>query len=125
MYNSSFILEGKPIFTTVVNLGDDLNVSIGGGSRPHIGAVALAISRASLTDPDRLSATTSVLAVTGHKEDELAKLVAHKLASELGVNVSVSCGIHYDGINEDIAREIEALVELEIDRIKSWVRFRK
>ncbi len=120
MYESTFIIEGKPVTVVAVNMGLDLSISVSGGDRPHIGAVALAISRPSLSDSDRTSATTSVLAITGHKEDELAKMIAHGLASSLSCNVSVSCGIHMNKINPDILTILQKQVELEIMRIGIW-----
>jgi len=60
-------------------IGRDILVSIYGGSKPHIGAVALSIPRKSLKDKDRTSSSTSVFTVTGHKDDEIAKAVAEKI----------------------------------------------
>ena len=71
-----------------------LGVNLLGGSEPHIGAVAVAIPRPSLARPGRRSATTSVLALVGHKDDELARFVATQLARALGVTVVVTAGVH-------------------------------
>ncbi len=79
-------------------LGDDLVVLIYGGEKPHVGAVAVGISRPSLENPEAVSATTSVFTFTGHKEDELARKMAHTLASDLQRNVVVTVGIHVDKI---------------------------
>ncbi|MBI3122079.1 MAG: hypothetical protein HYZ03_07340, partial [candidate division NC10 bacterium] len=54
-----------------------------GGDIPHIGAVAISIPRPSRADARRRSATTSVFALLGHKEDELARPVAASLAQAL------------------------------------------
>ncbi|WP_027723258.1 hypothetical protein [Maridesulfovibrio zosterae] len=81
----------------VICMGNDLCVSIGGGDKSHIGAVALAISHRALSGCDKIDASVSLLTVTGHKEDELARKVAYKLAVEFNCTVSVSCGIHLDG----------------------------
>jgi gallate decarboxylase subunit D len=96
----------------LVPMGNDLCVAITGGERPHLGAAAVAQVRPSLADPARLSATTSVITLLGHKENIVATRVAHDLAAGLNKNVAVACGIHVDNItsqemqfvNEAIAR---------------------
>lgn len=80
----------------VVN-GADLAVTIGGGSLYHIGAVALAVPRPSLANPDLISASASVICVIGHKEDELARTAALRLAARFNRVAVVSVGLHLDG----------------------------
>jgi hypothetical protein len=80
--------------------GSDVAVAIVGGTRYHIGAVALAVPRRSLKDPARVSASASVICVSGHKDDELARSAALKIASVLNCTVSVSVGIHIDQASE-------------------------
>ena len=87
-------------------LGKDLIVSIWGGTRPHIGAVAMAVPRPSLRDPDVTSSTSSVLTRMGHKEDEIVKRVSERLSSELGMVVVVSrarvaAGCHNETASDD------------------------
>ena len=90
-------------------MGRDLCVALSGGDRPHIGAVALSQARPSLQGDGSLSATTSVLALTGHKEDDLARALAARLAVALDATVCVSCGIHVDGIQ---GAELHAVIDL-------------
>lgn len=101
-----------------VPMGEDHCVVISGGDRPHLGAVALAQSRPSLRDPATVSASTSVLALLGHKEDILAHRAAERLASALNRNVVVCCGIHVDRISsaelEFIDRAVDRFCELLI-----------
>lgn len=84
-------------------------VSLFGGI-PHVGTTALAIPRPSLKDPGRMSATASVLNVTGHKDDELARRLAESLAAGLNRVVAVTAGVHagpegvYDLPPEDLKR---------------------
>ena len=73
---------------------DGVSVNLLGGDAPHIGAVAVAIPRASLARPARRSATTSVFALVGHKDDELARSMASDLARHLGITVVVTAGVH-------------------------------
>jgi len=112
----------------VQELGQDLLVSIWGGSRPHIGAVAMAAPRPSLRDPKRWSATSSNYTFVGHKEDVLVKKISEKLSAVLRRNVVVVAGIHWDNVT---AREIKTIENLtlklfdEILRKRTKVRCQK
>lgn len=103
------------INAVVVSCGDDLVVTIGGGTRLHTGAVAVAASHPSLKDPNRLTATASVIAFAGHKEDQITRAAAISLANALGTNVTVCAGLHIDDASpEDIERLVNnfnALIE--------------
>ena len=94
---------------TCVRLGGDLCVTLAGGEREHIGAVALSQPRPSLEGGGAVSASTSVLTLLGHKEDDLARELAAMLASRLGAVVCLACGIHLDGITGD---ELAAVPDL-------------
>ena len=83
----------------VRRIGSDVLVAVWGGERPHIGAVAAAQPRPSLADPDRRSASASVLCYVGHKEDLLAREMALALASGIGSAVVVTAGIHWDDLD--------------------------
>ena len=87
--------------------GEDVVVVLAGGTRYHVGAVAMALPRPSLADPAKISASASVLCVTGHKEDELARSMALKLASMLNRRVTVTAGVHVDEASAD---EVKALL---------------
>ena len=80
--------------------GEDLMVLITGGDRPHLGAVAAATPRASLSDPERNSATASVLTYVGHKEDGPAKHIAEALAAALNTKVIVAAGMHWEDVTQ-------------------------
>lgn len=100
------------VLLQAIAMGKDWNVVITGGEIPHLGAIALGIPRPSLQNPEHTSATVSVLTLTGHKEDEIARPAAHFLASRLNAPVIVSCGIHNDDIKpEDIRRVAEMVQE--------------
>ena len=80
------------------HLGRDLQVILSGGAA-HLGAVALAA-------PDKAS-ETALFILPGHREDQLARRMARRMADVLKCVVCVSAGIHYD----DISREEIAAVE--------------
>ena len=95
----------------IQEMGQDLLVSIWGGTKPHIGAVGVAIPRPSLRDPRKWSATSSNFTFIGHKEDILVKKISEKLASQLKRNVVVIAGIHWDDISNREIKAIENLTE--------------
>jgi hypothetical protein len=94
-----------------VPMGNDLCVVIAGGEVPHLGAVAVAQAPPSLQDNSKLSASTSVITLLGHKEDENARNVAHLLAANLNKNVAVCCGIHVDDITAEELSFIDGAVK--------------
>jgi len=82
-----------PLEAFWVATDDGVMVAILGG-RPHLGAVAQAVPRPSLVDPQRRSSTSSVLTLPVHKDDVAARMAAELLAVRLGQNVAVAAGIH-------------------------------
>ncbi len=104
------------------SIGEDLLVAISGGEKPHIGAVAVAQPRPSLKDPRVTSATASVFCYVGHKEDDLAKHAAEKLAASFNTRVVVTAGIHWDNLSEEgiqkVIRHSRLLLDLVVDRIE-------
>ena len=96
-------------------IGDDLLVSIWGGERPHVGAVALAEPRPSLRDAETTSATASVLCVVGHKEDAVVKTASEFLSAALGARVVVTAGMHWDRLDAEGIRTV-------VGRVDSLVR---
>ena len=102
-----------------VGMGADYCLVITGGDRPHLGAVALSTARPSLADPGKISASTSVLTLVGHKEDEVARKIAHQFASHLNCQVVVACGVHLDNISRDeLAMMERMLAELAGELLK-------
>lgn len=90
----------------VTQVGFDWVVSLWGGTRPHIGAVAIAQPRPSMTDEQVISSTASVFCILGHKEDVIVKEASEKLAASLNTNVVVTAGIHWDNIDQEGIQKI-------------------
>ena len=89
--------EGKwRIEGEALRCGKDIQCVFTGGEAPHIGATALALPRPSLNDPKKTSASASVICVTGHKDDQLAREAALKIAAACNAAVCVTVGIHVD-----------------------------
>lgn len=89
-------------------LGDDLVVGIGGGEKPHVGALALAEPRPSRNKPGVISSTSSVITLLNHKDDIVACESAGNIARETNRVVTVTAGIH---VKNATKKEIETLVE--------------
>lgn len=96
-------IEGR-----VIVCGRDVVVVVGGGTKYHTGAVAAAISLPSLKDPAKQTTTASTLSMPGHKEDQIAREAALKLAKALDTTVTVAVGIHVDDASPD---QIALMVE--------------
>ncbi len=105
---------------------EGLTVNLVGGEVPHIGAVAVSIPRPSRADAGRRGASTSVITVAGHKEDELARPFAAELARALGRTTVVVAGVHIRRARPaDLAKVFEnagRAVEAIIARVKAAAR---
>jgi hypothetical protein len=113
--------ERYQIHATAMLIGDDLLVVIWGGTKPHIGAVAVALPRPSLADPQITSSTSSILTLLGHKEDEVVKMVSEHLSARLERNVVVTAGIHWDDLPEEAVEEIVNNCEKLADEIHARI----
>lgn len=115
MTSERFLFEARQGRLTLrleaVPMGRDLTVALSGGDHPHIGAVALSQPRASLAPGGPRSASTSVLTLLGHKEDDLARNLAARLAAALDTTVCVTCGIHLDQVLPEELVDVAALAE--------------
>ena len=93
--------------------GSDIFLMIGGGTRPHIGCIAVAICHPTLKDPNRISSSASVITIPGHKEDEIARNAALRLSKTLKTNIVITAGIHVDDASpEDIEILVSAFNEI-------------
>ena len=89
-------------------LGSDLLVILSGGTKPHIGSIAVALPRPSLANEEIVSSTSSVYNFVGHKDHVIAQRIAEELSSRLNRHVVAVAGFHIDEISEEgIARVIE------------------
>lgn len=117
---------GKCIVEAIlVKCGKDLNVTIGGGESYHIGAAAIAVPRFEYKDGVKRTASTSVICVQGHREDELTYKVAKHLATSLDCTVTVATGIHVDNIKKEefdkILENVDEVSEKIIERLTASI----
>ncbi|MDA8216138.1 MAG: hypothetical protein M0Z94_00820 [Dehalococcoidales bacterium] len=98
-------------------VGGDLVVSIWGGTGPHVGAAALAVPYPSRERPGATSATSSVLTLLGHKDDQVAKAAAERLAAAHGRTVVVTAGLHVDRASADDIRALIAAADRCVEQL--------
>lgn len=103
-----------------VRCGADLAVIIGGGEKQHIGATAVGVPRPSLQDANVVSASASVLCLTGHKDDLLARQAALQLAAQVGHTVTVTVGLHIDAASTAAIAQLEANFTALLQQISLW-----
>ncbi|MCG8532511.1 MAG: hypothetical protein MI749_17865 [Desulfovibrionales bacterium] len=104
------IVKSYPIRIEGGWVGQDISLTVYGGARPHVGAVALSVMGSSPHDPRRRTCSENVLTVQGHKESDLARTVATRLAKLFDCTVSVTCGIHYPNITAEDIRMVLSVV---------------
>lgn len=106
-------LSFSKISMYVLKAGDDYNITILGGDKPHIGSSVLAVPRLSLTGDGSVSATSSVMNMVGHKDEQICRYVAEKICAKKNAVVLCSGGFHVDDISKDgIGEVLEAVKEL-------------
>jgi hypothetical protein len=101
----------------VQEIGSDLLFAVWGGTRPHIGAVGIAIPRPSLKNAENWSATSSNFTFLGHKEDSVVKTIAERIAAQLRRNVVVTAGMHWERMDPAGIQSIEYLAIEIADRL--------
>lgn len=103
-----------------VKCGRDLNVTICGGTRYHVGAMALGCARPPKKNVER-SANVSVVPVFEHKDDECARFAAKYLATRLNCVVAAAAGIHIDDASTEEIAELMELVKIAACRLADEV----
>lgn len=80
-----------------------------GGERPHCGAVALAV-------PYKKTASCSLLSAPQHKDGDLAKPLAEKIAKRTGKNVVLVAGVHVENATPEDVQMLVDNSHKEVDR---------
>jgi hypothetical protein len=88
---------GRRLDARVCSAGDDVVVTIGGGEKPHVGCVVLAVP--SPKEGPGHSPSVSVLTIPPHKEESIARPVAEGVCRRLGRVTVVTAGVHEDTID--------------------------
>lgn len=121
-YSACFGEGQYRVEAVAVTCGRDVAVTAAGGTGPHIGAAVLAVPRPSMADPSRMSSSSSVICVTGHKDDEIAKHAAQILASSLGCIVTVIAGIHIDNAAPEDIKMLEHNFKNMLEQLKEILK---
>jgi hypothetical protein len=96
------------VYAAVQFLGNDILLSVWGGSMPHIGSVSITQPRPGSTNPKQLSATSSVYNFCGHKDEAVARCCAEKIAAACGRITVAVAGIH---IEHAASADIDAILK--------------
>ena len=100
-------------------IGEDLVLTLSGGEKPHIGCVVQAVPRPSLSGDGTISVTSSVINLTGHKDEFLCRRLAENRCRETGKVVVCTGGVHMDHITGE---QIEELLK-NIDRMMTCLLY--
>ncbi len=95
-------------------LGKDILITVTGGEE-HIGCTVLSVPRPSLLKDGQISCTSSVINVTGHKDEFICRSLAEKTAKKYNRVTVCTGGIHLDDISkEQIQKLIEEIESIEL-----------
>ena len=101
----------------VMKIGKDFNIVFSGGEREHIGCTVLSVPRQSLSDEKKLSATSSVINITGHKDEYICRYIGESFAKKYNGRVVCSGGFHVDNILKNQIEELKNSVRELIEKI--------
>ncbi len=96
------------IFAEAKIIGNDVLVSVWGGTQPHIGSIAVSLPRPSLADPVDTSVTTSVFNFAGHKDDIITTMFAEKIAVNFNCKTVTTAGIHVENLKK---KDLDLMLE--------------
>lgn len=99
------------ISVSAAHVGEDLLLCVQGGEKPHIGCAVLAVPRLSLSGDGRRSATSSVLNLTGHKDEAICRRLAESACKRTERTVACTGGFHMDDITKEQISEVLGAVE--------------
>ena len=68
-------------------IGEDILLYIQGGDKPHIGCTVMAVPRPSLSGNGERSVTSSVMNLTGHKDENICRMLAEDVCRTCGKTV--------------------------------------
>ena len=99
--------------------GEGIVVFMAGGTKEHVGGVAMSVPRESLSG-NGPSCDTWVIPVPGHKDSIVAEKASAWICRELRMPAVVTAGIHIDNATAGQIADIEAACVLLSDRLIAW-----
>ncbi|MCD8361846.1 MAG: hypothetical protein LUC98_02590 [Lachnospiraceae bacterium] len=101
---------GIVLICELIQMGRDYTICLWDSRGGHIGSVCMAVARPSLAS-NGISATSSVLNLSGHKEEGIARRFAEAVAVRENCTAVCNCGIHLDNIRPEQITMIEEACE--------------
>lgn len=95
-------------------IGKDFFLVLSGGEQEHIGCIVQSYPRPSLKDVQKMSATSSILNVIGHKDEFICRYVSETFCVALKTMIVCTGGVHIEKATEYEIQEI-------VDGIKKWI----
>ena len=95
----------------ITDVGEDLHLLLTGGEKPHLGCTVLAIPRPSLTGSKETGVTSSVLNMTGHKDEAICRYMAEEMARRENKVTVCTGGFHVDNITKKQIDEVLLVVK--------------
>jgi hypothetical protein len=93
--------DGRSLTASVCRAGHDVVIVVSGGSRPHVGSVVLAQPHPAPCDRQGGSPTLSVLSISPHRDEPIARPIAESVCRASGRTTVVTAGVHEDDIDRD------------------------
>lgn len=84
---------------------------IQGGDKPHIGCTVMAVPRPSLSGNGERSVTSSVMNLTGHKDENICRMLAEDVCRTCGKTVVCTGGVHLENITAEQINEVRIAAE--------------
>lgn len=109
-------LSFTKLIVKVQKVGKDLVVVIEGGDKPHIGCTVLSIPRDSLKTAGKISCTSSVINITGHKDEEICRYIAEAVCRSKHAITVCTGGFHVENMSEQQLKEVlEVIPEIILE----------
>ncbi|MDR1815715.1 MAG: hypothetical protein LBR00_03400, partial [Clostridiales Family XIII bacterium] len=129
-----FLSEGEApfdVWTEIRAVGEDVDIIVGGGSRPHIGSVALAEPAVTVNPVTGETIRAqgdgtgfcriSVMSAAAHKDAAIAEMFAGAFCDAFCVNVCAGAGVHVgDATEKDIEKLMGNAAALLKRALSAW-----
>lgn len=108
---------GTQLHLVLQPVGEDISILLYGGEKPHIGCTVMAVPRPSLKGDGSVSCTSSVLNLTGHKDEAICRYAAEKICAAYNAVTVCAGGFHIDDIRPEQISEVRNAVEILISEV--------
>lgn len=105
---------GTSIEVQISRVGEDIHLLLSGGTLPHIGCVVMSVPRPSLTGDGSVGATSSVINVTGHKDEVICRALSEAVCRRYNRLTVCVGGFHEDHLSGEQIAEVRQAVEEQL-----------